>query len=318
MKEFKSLANAPESYDSCRYLSSKITVDDRSLNRRLWSKFLNGLAEIRKDRERLRILEVGGGIGATVKRLAMALRTSAIETLEYTFVEINAQHLQRTREKLPQWGVDIGYEVQRTENEVQFSDERSVLTIELVEKDAFSVLEDVRYRNRYNAVIAQAWLDLVKVQKALRGFGRVLNKKGLLYLPIHFDGVTSFLPSVDDDLDRKIERVYHQSMAQSQNGPVGGSTTGRTLLTALSDMKGVEVTAGSSDWIVVPNEDRTYSADEKYFLYHILYFIQNELKDTETIEPHRAEHWLNKRREQIKNGQLIYMAHQLDVLAEVF
>lgn len=317
IEDSKPPVNAIESYDSCRYLTSKITVDDRSLNRRLWDAFLHGLVEIQNDTQRLRILEVAGGIGTTVKRLAAALRRTSIETIDYTFVEIDTNHLERARAKLPEWGRELGYEVHETENEVRFSDAHSVLTVELVEENAFSVFEKATYHNRFNAVIAQAWIDIVNAQKALTGLTRVLQAKdGLLYLPIHFDGVTSFLPALDDDLDRRIERLYHHSMAQSPDGPVGGSTTGRKLLASLSEMNDVEVTAGSSDWIVVPNDDHTYPADERYFLHHILHFVENELKRAETIDPRQANHWLVKRRGQIEDGQLIYMAHQLDVLAQ--
>ncbi len=59
-----------------RYLTAKRTVDDRALNRQVWHTLRENLPR----RNRLRVLEIGGGIGTMVERIAdWGLTESATE-----------------------------------------------------------------------------------------------------------------------------------------------------------------------------------------------------------------------------------------------
>lgn len=308
--------STPSDFSSSRYLTSKRTVDDRSLNHRIWKQFISGLTGIYESTDELEILEVGGGVGATVERIAKAVRRTPIEKVGYTFVELDADHVATATRKLPEWGRKLGYQVRCTNNRVEFRDEGVSMTIRMHVADAFDLFDDGSLP-RFNAVIAQAWLDIVNLKTALTRLCSVTSSNGLIYLPINFDGITTLLPSIDSTLDRTVEQLYHETMDRRSTpyGPAGGSETGRKLLELLPDMNISNFTAGSSDWLVLPREDRSYPADEKYFLHHVLYFIEDELRDSKDIGDRRLDLWLSKRRRQIEEGKLIYMAHQLDVLA---
>ena len=55
--------------------------------------------------------------------------------------------------------------------------------------------------------------------------------------------------------------------------------------------------------------------EEPYFLHHILHFIEQELSEHPTLNSAHFARWIRNRRQQIVRGELIYIAHQLDVLA---
>jgi hypothetical protein len=74
--------------------------------------------------------------------------------------------------------------------------------------------------------------------------------------------------------------------------------------------------AGASDWVVFASGGK-YSADEKYFLQFILYFFESSLKSCAELDAAAFAWWLERRLEQIEHGELVYIAHQLDILVEV-
>ena len=74
------------------------------------------------------------------------------------------------------------------------------------------------------------------------------------------------------------------------------------------------VEAGSSDWLVIPR-DGGYPADEGYFLECLLGFFEESLRGRPELDDRVLSRWLEKRRAQLAAGELLFMAHQLDVLA---
>jgi len=80
---------------------------------------------------------------------------------------------------------------------------------------------------------------------------------------------------------------------------------------------GIAVRAGSSDWVVFPGPDG-YPGDEAYFLHCIIDTISRALDGHPELERSRFRAWLNQRRRQIESGELIYIAHQLDVMGYTF
>ena len=137
---------------------------------------------------------------------------------------------------------------------------------------------------------------------------------GLAWLTLNFDGMTTFEPMIDADLDNKIERLYHASMDERATG--GDSKSGRHLFEQLRNA-GIEILeAGASDWVVYA-KDGEYPDDEAYFLHFILHFFEESLIDHEALDEDAFTNWLVKRREQIESGELIYIAHQMDFLAQL-
>jgi hypothetical protein len=104
--------------------------------------------------------------------------------------------------------------------------------------------------------------------------------------------------------------AYHATMdGRVRSGrPAGERRAGRHLFGHLRAAGAPPLSAGSSDWVVHAGPDGGYPADEAYFLGCILRTIEDAL-------PRRPEvvDWLALRRRQLASGELVYVAHQLDV-----
>ena len=135
--------------------------------------------------------------------------------------------------------------------------------------------------------------------------------KGLAWLTINFDGMSSLQPVIDPTLDEQIENLYHRTMDERPTG--GDSRMGRKLFEHLRTVEAEILAAGASDWVVYARDGK-YPADEKYFLQFILHFFDSSLKDREELEAGILQAWLAKRQEQIDCGELVYIAHQMDFL----
>ena len=305
-------APQPDSYTYPRYLQAKETVDERALNRRVWEAFVDRLH--RRAGSPCRILEIGAGTGATAKRVVDALRELRVDSLRYTLVDIESDNLDTAREELLRWSRDEGFDVWGSESRVVLTGGEVDVSFSLVEADLFdfaSAYDDPPV----DALIAQAVLDLFDVADALRRLGPLLDAEGLWYLPIHYDGVTAFEPTVDAELDRTIESLYNASMSDEEGGR-SGAHCGRRLLSHLREQDMDLIDAGSSDWVVLAGDDGMYRGDEAYFLHHILHFIEGELRGHPEVSEEAFANWLTERRRQIAEGELMYIAHQLDVLAQ--
>jgi len=299
----------PDTYSYPRYLDAKRTVDARALNRRVWTQFVERLSDRSAPIE---VLEVGGGVGATVQRIAETLEDTSAGSLHYTVVDIEPENVAAAQDRLCEWAERRGYTVSGRERQTWTGGPMEV-TVRFVAADLFDVAS-TQDRGAFDALVAQAVFDLLDVPAALRALRPLLRTGGLWYLPIHFDGVTAFEPPVDPSLDARIERLYHESMAGTPDDETAGMHCGRRLLTHLPEAGLPLLDAGSSDWIVLPR-DGAYPGDEAYFLHHILHFIEAELSGQPELEAAAVADWLRTRRRQIDEGELIYVAHQLDVLA---
>jgi len=297
----------PSTYSYPRYLDAKRTVDARALNRRVWSQFVERLSARSSP---IAILEGGGGVGATVQRIVEALEEPSPNRLHYTFVDLEPDNVEAAQDRLHTWADRRGYSVSGHDRQT-WTDGPMEVTVRFITGDLFDVAS-AQDPGAFDAVVAQAVLDLLDVPAALRALRPLVRTGGLWYLPIHFDGVTAFEPRVDSALDARIERLYHESMSAADD--TAGRHCGRRLLTQLPDAGLPLIDAGSSDWIVRPHEG-TYPGDEAYFLHHILHFLETELSDHPELEASAVSDWLQTRRRQIDAGELIYIAHQLDVLA---
>lgn len=302
----------PTTYSYPRYLEAKKTVDARALNRQVWSEFIERLAE--SDSSPVRVLELGGGVGATVERIVEALEPRSVEALDVTFVDIEPANVEAARAVLRAWAQERGYTVSGRQPQVWTGGPVEV-SIQFVTADLFDVAAG-HDGPPFDALVAQAVFDLLSIPDALRALDPLVGPGGLWYLPIHFDGVTAFEPPVDADLDARVERLYHESMggAPEPDPRRSGAHCGRRLLTHLRDADATLLEAGAADWVVFPR-DGGYPGDEAYFLHHILHFIETELTGHPELDPAAFEDWIATRRRQIEGGELVYIAHQLDVLA---
>lgn len=297
------------SFSYPEYLRSKESVDARALNERVWGEFVR---QLDASRAPLRVLEVGGGIGAMVKWMVGGLEgTGTTTSLRYTLVDIEPKNIERAEHELDRWARERGYTVtNRGEEGLHFHDDVDV-SVRLIPTDLHDLSPDDH--DAYDAIVAQAVLDLVDVPHALKALRPLLREGGLWYLPLHFDGVTAFEPTIEPALDDQIEQLYHRSM-QTEDVGSSGARTGRHLFGELRSMGASIVEAGSSDWIVFAGPDG-YPDREAEFLRYILQFVESELSDHPELESEAFAQWLRTRHHQIDMGTLVYVAHQIDLLA---
>ncbi len=279
--------------DFPRYLAAKRTVDDRALNRLVWRAFRDCLPATRP----LRVLEVGGGIGTMVERLvAWGLPTAPVD---YTLLDADPANIVVAQERLaapPALPASFRLHFVAADM-LTFAQERSA--------DA----------PLFDALIAHAVLDLVDLRRALPPLLALLRPGGCFWFTLNFDGGTIFAPEWDDPTwEDYLMARYHRTMDERRvNGqPAGSSRTGRRLLTLLPHLGAEVLAAGASDWVVFPRAG-AYLADEAYFLHFIVATVQRALAHDPTVDPERLSAWAAHRHDQIAAGQLVYIAHQLDL-----
>jgi hypothetical protein len=276
----------------------------------VWTRFVQAL--IRRGPS-VRLAEVGAGVGTTAIRILETLGDSSIEQISYTLVDLNPDNLEAAQSRLRNWCREQGAQL-KGGNVFCYAGLEVSLRFAQADLFDFAAMEG---EAGYDTIIAQALLDLLPVARALEALRPLLQKGGVWYLPIHFDGVTAFEPLLDAELDAKITRLYHESMTENiddEEGGGDGAHTGRRLLSRLRDTGASLVEAGSSDWVVFARDDG-YQEREAYFLHHILHFIEQELSDHPDLDGDAFAGWVQQRRQQIEAHELVYVAHQLDVLA---
>jgi hypothetical protein len=298
-----------------RYLAAKKSVDDRALNRYVWGAMAQAVSGQRPHND-LHILEIGAGIGTMVERvLEWGLVT---RSTRYTAIDSNPENIIAARDRVARFGVDRGdSQAVGAEGKITLTSGAHTLRVsfEPVALDTFAA--EPHDPVRYDLLMAHAVLDLLDVPSSLPKLISLAANGGLLYLTLNFDGATILEPSIDQEFDRLIEELYHQTMDERKTDgkPSGDRYTGRHLFQHLA-ANGVQViAAGSSDWIVFPTSNG-YPADEAFFLHFIIDTIAGALRDHPGLEQGRFSAWVEGRHAQIEQGKLVYIAHQIDILAQ--
>lgn len=274
-------------YSFARYLAAKRTVDDRALNDAVWLGLRAALPEGPLD-----VLEVGAGTGAMIDRLVE--RGLLVGGGRYTAVDADPALIAEAQARL--WGVPTPF------------------ALEVEAADVYDYARRMRGYRAWDLLIAHAFLDLIDAPRLLPDLFGLLRPGGLFYFTINFDGLTILEPPVDPAFDDLVISLYHQTMDERAVGgyPSGGSRAGRKLLSQIPAAGGAILGAGPSDWIIYPTES-VYPADEAYFLHHILHFFEVSLTGRPELDGERFADWLARRRAQIDAGELILIAHQIDV-----
>jgi SAM-dependent methyltransferase len=286
------------SYAYTRYLAAKKCVDDRALNRHVLAQ----LCRLMPPGEP-RVLEIGAGLGTMVARL---LEWQVITAGEYTLLDVDGRLLRDSRTWLCAWARARGLPAQLLPDGVRVGGVR----VRLVEAELGGYLK-AGDGDPADLVIANAFLDLVDVPAVLPALTRLLVPGGVYWFTINYDGESIFQP--DHPFDDEIMGAYHRSMDDRvrYGRPAGESRTGRHLLGHLRAAGAPPLAAGSSDWVVLPGPDGSYPDDEAYFLGTILQTVEEALDGP--AAPAGLTDWLAARRRQLAAGELVYLAHQLDV-----
>ena len=267
-----------------RYLSAKKTVDDRALNRRVWDAMIARAGTLSP-----RVLELGGGIGTMAERAAADGR---LKPRSWTLVDEQPALVEEARRRLG----SVPFPV----------DLRAVDVRVFIAGTADS----------FDLIVAHAFLDLFEPARLLPGIRGLARPGGTFLFSITFDGLTAWEPEIDGVLDGRIVDLYHRTMDERlvDGRRSGDSRCGRHLLTLLPRCGYSILEAGSSDWLVLPRDGR-YPADEQFFLECMLGFFEESLAGHPDLDSRDLSRWLEQRRAQLAAGGLVFLAHQLDVLA---
>jgi hypothetical protein len=293
-----------------QYLLSKQSVDDRALNRTVLAALQANLPATH-----LQVVEVGAGIGSMLARL---LRWQVLPaSADYTLVDEMPENTRFALRWLPEWAAQNGVPVQQPAGaDLRFSAPGGLVQAHFVQADVFDHLRSAP--PAADLLIAHAFLDLLPLPESLPGLFSLVKPGGLAWLTINFDGMTAFEPVIDPLLDAHIEKLFHQTMDEriTNGARSGDSRTGRHLFAFLEGAGATILSAGASDWLVYPQQG-CYPADEAAFLRSILHFFETSLTGHPDLDPAQFSRWLAQRRAQVKEGKLIYIAHQLDFLVRV-
>ena len=288
-------------YSFPRYLLSKQSVDDRALNKDVF----NALKASLPDRP-LHIIEVGAGIGTMIRRL---IRWDVLRQADYVLVDEMAENIEYASEWVKVWAEAAGLNVERGGDHIRLADRTHDIHIQLERADVFDFIQ--KNKEPADLLIAHAFLDLLPMPESLP---KLLSlTKGLAWLTINFDGVTSLEPTIDPALDEQIERLYHRTMDTRPTG--GDSRSGRHLFEHLRSAGAEILAAGASDWVVHARHGK-YPEEEAYFLHFILHFFEESLTGQAELDAADFARWLQTRREQLERGELVYIAHQMDFLVQ--
>lgn len=302
-------------FDYIRYLGAKKGLDDRSLNRVVWQR-LEEAVRARDGSAPLRVLEAGCGIGTMLERL---IDWGLLSRADYTGIDAEAEFIREARRRFKSFAAGKNANLA-----APHCGPMVLRTADLDVRVTFTTADLIDFLNRkqgkatWELLVAHAFLDLIDLSAALPRLLALLVPGGLFYFTLNFDGGTVFEPVIDPELDRQIEALYHGTMdcRCDQGRPAGSSITGRRLLGQLQAAGARLVAAGSSDWVVCPNPDG-YPGDEAFFLHAIIDTIGGALYNHPELDASRFEAWLAQRHRQIEAAQLIYIAHQLDVLGYI-
>lgn len=285
---------------NAEYLKAKESVDGRSLNRSVAAAARRG---IMRDKTPTRILELGCGTGAMLRHW---LGGGWEGEVEYTGIDHDPTLLNAALEAFAEWAEEPG---RRMQGEHKLVSERWSATVALQRSDAYEFLQDSS--DQWDLILAHAFLDLVDLPVILQPLLTALAPSGLFYFSMSFDGTTLLLPQIEHELDEKIVKLYHASM-DHPDAPAAHSQTGRHLLKLLPELGAEILASGPSDWFLYPKH-RSYRKGEATFLRTILGFIEGELTDHPALKPSDFKRWLRRRHEQLRRGELLFIARQIDV-----
>ena len=295
----------PTTLSTIQYLAAKKSIDDRALNLRVWSALSQALSPL----TRLRVLEVGCGIGAMLERM---IERNVLRTGEYLGIDRAPEVIQAAPSRVAEWARARDYSVANLSDAMEIRGPDRTITARFAQAD---LREPIAGLGHWDLLVAHAVLDLVDIPRTLQTLLPLLRPDGLFYFSHVFDGLTILEPELDPELDAQILALYHRAMDERTLGglPSGDGHSGRHLFRQLEDSGAVLLEAGGSDWVVFPRQG-SYTADEAEFLGWILHFIESSLSGHPELDSNEFADWMGQRREQLRRGELIYIAHQLDFL----
>lgn len=294
------------------YLEAKLSVDDRSLNKEIFARFLSYV----RSRATPSIIDIGTGTGAMLRRIIQA----GVPPGTCLFgLDPDDRLLKTAQREIAGLLSRRGYNVRRAPLHVTAKNTTGSVSVHLMAGDLLDPSLPQRLgRRKFDAVTANALMDMLPVEDALVAVSRLLKSPdGLLYATINYDGNTSFLPLYGDrDFEEKLLEVYNRSMDNRRMAGkmTGGSRGGSALFSAAEKLGFMILEYGSSDWCVHP-AGKMYGKDDERFLAELLDIFYQEERLHPEIDAGGLEAWHEERRRRLRNGTLSLVVHQTDLLA---
>lgn len=294
-----------------RYLLAKQSVDDRSVNAGVLSWVHDEIGTAAR-----RFVEIGGGVGTMVTRL---YERGVAVSGEYLLIDGDAQTLAAARGYLAAWAAGSGVAARELADGIMLGD----LAVRLVEAEIGAYTQRA-VGLRADVLVGCAVLDVIDVPRLLPGLLSMLKPGGIYWFPITYDGEMALQPDHPDD--SAVIAAYHADMDRRvrHGRPAGERFAGRRLFGHLRTAGAPVCAAGSSDWVVLPKPGGGYPGDETAFVAGILDTIESALVPVTAtpgwlplVRAGVVLRWLSARREQLARGELVYIAHNLDVAGRV-
>jgi hypothetical protein len=257
----------------------------------------------------IRILEVGAGIGTMIERM---LDERLLDSAIYTAIDAFEENRIRAQERMQAWAADHCMRFREfSRDRWDVAGSTGLIEIGFKSEDFFDFAS--REEGKFDLIIANAFLDLVDIKATLSLMTGMLEKGGLFYFTINFDGITILEPAIDEEMDDLILCQYHKTMDERLINGVrsGDSRAGRHLFSCLKEAGMQILDAGASDWVIFAGLNG-YHQDETYFLHYILDNMGHALQDCSELNSGRLNDWISKRHDQVENNELVYIAHQID------
>ena len=304
----------PAAYDFVRYLTAKRTVDDRALNPHVWAAMAAAAADRARHVQPLQVLEIGAGVGTMIERAA-AWSLCPGAAVNYLAIDAEPANIAAAQARLEAAQARLEAAQARLEAaQARLEALPPAWSVQVEQADLFDFVRRPAALHRYDLLIANAFLDLVDIPQTLPLLRRLLQPGGLFYFTITFDGATILQPVIDPAFDAQVEAVYHRTMDEriTAGQRSGDSRSGRHLFGHLVRAGFDLRAAGASDWVVHPVAGH-YPADEAYFLHFIVHTMQDALQSRAELDPGQLTELVETRHRQVEQGELVYIAHQLDV-----
>ncbi|MEZ4698684.1 MAG: hypothetical protein R2834_00015 [Rhodothermales bacterium] len=293
------------------FLLAKRAIDARSYNAGVWEAAARHLAP-RGPHRPVRVLELGAGVGGMLERI---LACCNMPLLHYEVVDLEPSHGEALRAEVRAFAERGGYRMEEGEEGFVLEKEGEQVRIRIVIADVFDYC-DRHAGRRFDLVIGQAFLDLFDIDRLMPRLLALIEGGGGGYFPITFDGVSAWLPVLDESLDDRIEALYHASIdaRRARDEKSRRSRCGRHVAYWLARHPAVrEMKAGGSDWVVGGSDAQGLTRDERNFLQALLDGYENELRGHSALRGADFEGWLQSRRRTVEDGTAFFLAHQLDV-----
>lgn len=293
-----------------QYLDAKRTVDDRALSTAVFERLAAAMADL--DRPAPTCLEIGVGRGDMPCRLVAAEVFPPDTEVTYLAYDTRAALVAGLADAIAARAASMnGVAVvdHRSDRITVIDRDRDVdVTVKAQHRDAREALPT---RSDLALVVGKSVMDLLDPAAVIPDVFAALADGGHAHFPLTFDGRTDLIPRHPDD--RAILEAYHATMDRRVDGP-GTSRAATETIESVLAAGGLISAIRPSDWIVRPVAG-AYPAAEAEFLGHILDTIEEAIRTHPTVTPAADPGpWLDRRRADLANARLAYVAHQLDLL----